>query len=277
MKFTLKTLVAAVAFAAAGHAMADIKPGNNASTSQNGEAVFYAYGTDSGGNFFSYAKDLGKAFDAFVTTPSYALTNLGTDSNWTSFTGTATTNPKYWGVFATQRLSNATTGPASANGFSLLTTLAANNTSNITSLTNAQFGNAYSNANNWIGALTSSSFGTGNVSNNISYFFPAGAGSTGIPIPNIGAYLGSDFSTSQVFPDATNVIGSSTAASFFDVSRGLGSASLGTATFSDIAATQVWRLEGDNLSYAPVPEPETYGMLLAGLMMIGAIARRRRV
>ncbi len=28
---------------------------------------------------------------------------------------------------------------------------------------------------------------------------------------------------------------------------------------------------------APIPEPETYGMLLAGLAMISAVARRRRV
>ncbi|MCX9158305.1 FxDxF family PEP-CTERM protein [Niveibacterium sp. 24ML] len=32
-----------------------------------------------------------------------------------------------------------------------------------------------------------------------------------------------------------------------------------------------------NAIAAPVPEPETYAMLLAGLGMIGAIARRRRV
>ena len=31
------------------------------------------------------------------------------------------------------------------------------------------------------------------------------------------------------------------------------------------------------LTLAPVPEPETYGMLLAGLALVGAVARRRKV
>ena len=36
-------------------------------------------------------------------------------------------------------------------------------------------------------------------------------------------------------------------------------------------------LVADNLTFAtPVPEPETYMMLLAGLGVIGVIARRRR-
>jgi hypothetical protein len=32
----------------------------------------------------------------------------------------------------------------------------------------------------------------------------------------------------------------------------------------------------DNLQVAAVPEPETYAMLLAGLGLVGAIARRRK-
>ena len=32
----------------------------------------------------------------------------------------------------------------------------------------------------------------------------------------------------------------------------------------------------DNISVTPVPEPETYAMLLAGLGLMGAVARRRR-
>lgn len=37
----------------------------------------------------------------------------------------------------------------------------------------------------------------------------------------------------------------------------------------------VWRLNISAVTVAAVPEPETYGMLLAGLGLIGAIARRR--
>jgi hypothetical protein len=32
----------------------------------------------------------------------------------------------------------------------------------------------------------------------------------------------------------------------------------------------------DDFTYAPVPEPATYGMLLAGLAAVGAVARRRK-
>ena len=33
----------------------------------------------------------------------------------------------------------------------------------------------------------------------------------------------------------------------------------------------------DNINIIPVPEPETYAMLLAGLGLMGAVARRRKV
>jgi hypothetical protein len=35
-------------------------------------------------------------------------------------------------------------------------------------------------------------------------------------------------------------------------------------------------LKQDFLVMAPVPEPESYAMLLAGLGIVGAVARRRR-
>jgi hypothetical protein len=33
---------------------------------------------------------------------------------------------------------------------------------------------------------------------------------------------------------------------------------------------------GANINLAPVPEPETYGMMLAGLGILGFLARRRK-
>ncbi|MFZ3289766.1 MAG: FxDxF family PEP-CTERM protein [Telluria sp.] len=33
---------------------------------------------------------------------------------------------------------------------------------------------------------------------------------------------------------------------------------------------------GANLNLAPVPEPETYGMMLAGLGILGMLSRRRK-
>ena len=50
--------------------------------------------------------------------------------------------------------------------------------------------------------------------------------------------------------------------------------------YKDAATGQAltWEFKGNGeLVYAPVPEPESYALLLAGLGMIGAIARRRRL
>jgi hypothetical protein len=96
MNFKLKALVAAVALAAvAGQAAADIQVGNDKAASPNGELVFYAYGFDASGNAATYVKDLDVYFNAFVTAPSYAATNLSTDANWTAFNDAPLVSDKY--------------------------------------------------------------------------------------------------------------------------------------------------------------------------------------
>lgn len=53
-----------------------------------------------------------------------------------------------------------------------------------------------------------------------------------------------------------------------------------TFNYSSVAAPGYWGIADQKLTYtelrSPVPEAETYAMLLAGLAMTGAIARRRR-
>lgn len=53
-----------------------------------------------------------------------------------------------------------------------------------------------------------------------------------------------------------------------DLFPGPGPYDPGTDTFHDVSF---------RISLAPVPEPETYAMLLAGLGVLGAVARRRRI
>jgi hypothetical protein len=270
MKFKIKALVAAVALAAfAGQAAADVRPGNSNTSSPNGELVFFAYTVDGSGNVASYIKDLGVTTDVFAATPAYANVSLTGDGNWTSFTGVATSQ-KFWGVFGTQKLSASTTA---ANATSLFTTFAGNDASGVSALFNNQYGLAFSNANNAIGALNA---GGTNYPANTSAFFGFAPVDNGSASGNFGAYLNSDFATLGVFPNSVNPF-STDRAQFYDVSRGLGTAAAGIPTVADVNSLKNWHFDGSSLEYvAAVPEPETYGMLLAGLMMVGAIARRRR-
>jgi len=50
-----------------------------------------------------------------------------------------------------------------------------------------------------------------------------------------------------------------------------------TATTSGAGGTLLGSYSFDGATVAAVPEPETYSMLFAGLMMLGAIARRRKI
>jgi hypothetical protein len=78
---------------------------------------------------------------------------------------------------------------------------------------------------------------------------------------------------------------------YFDLYTGLANGGFSTVTFSnasiDLTATAAGAVfasvVGQNqnqlkfeLNMAPVPEPQTYAMLLAGLVALGALAQRRQ-
>jgi hypothetical protein len=269
MNFKLKALVAAVALAAvAGQAAADIQAGSS-TASPYGELVFYAYGFDASGNAATYVKDLGVAFNTFVTTPSFAATNLSTDANWTAFNSAALVGNKFWGVFATSTTAAATSTAAGVKA--LLTTATNNDVSGASTLHNNNLVAAMNNAN---AAVLGINAGGTNYAANSSYFFDT---TTNGSLQNLGSKLGNDYGSTGVFFGATNIIGDGTQAHMFDVLRGAGSNLAGVPTVADVAATKVWKFSGANLSYVTaVPEPESYAMLLAGLGLMGFIARRRR-
>ena len=138
MKFKLKAIVAAVALAAAGHALADIQPGNLTSGANGGELVFYAFDDVTK---TSYVKDLGVTFASFLGNANYnnvftggtVLGNISSDANWTAYLGSVANNTSntLWGVFDSLK-----TGSTGANTQQILTTARNNTTANTqTSLT----------------------------------------------------------------------------------------------------------------------------------------------
>jgi hypothetical protein len=47
--------------------------------------------------------------------------------------------------------------------------------------------------------------------------------------------------------------------------------------YGDNGGRKVGSLLSENIPLAPVPEPQTYAMMLGGLAVMGAVARRRKV
>jgi len=118
-------------------------------------------------------------------------------------------------------------------------------------------------------------YGTLNLAANPSHAvdFPALQGPTsGLPsYAGRVTFSGETVSASATVTDLsifTNPSGITASASGLFIGSGTGNVGyFGTSTVSTVASL--------TYNYAPVPEPETYGMLLAGLGLMGAIARRK--
>ena len=259
MKLKYKALVAAVALASAGSALADIQPGTTTQGVVGSELVFYAFDDVTK---TSFVKDLGVTFQSFLSSPIYsgALNNISSDANWTAYLGSVandTTNTK-WGVFGTLK-----TSALSVNGVQILTTARNNTTANTTTSLVRGIDGSF-NAT-FLGALQT---GT-NYALNDSYF---NSGATNAA--NWAAGLQHNLAGKVSF-NADNAIG--VAANFYQLSAA--AAATANATLSTVISNPTqWTFDGNtlNMTVAAVPEPETYGMLAAGLLMLGAVARRRK-
>lgn len=260
MKLKLKALAAASAMLFASGAFAAI---NNAETGTTAGPANYAGGSDlvfyawSAGQ--SYVQDLGVSMGAFQPSSGAAnmtqVFSLLNPSAYSQLTGTIN-----WGVAAVH---SNTTVPTALGQDYLFTTVNANvpatGTGSLAVQTNVG-------VKNTVGAFD----GFANFSGTTA----GGYYDNATDQANWATSLQNKIGPSSLVFSATNAVGAS-GIEFLMIDTPNASTTQKTTVQTAFAGT--FGFDGTALTYAvaAVPEPGTYAMLLAGLMMIGGIARRR--
>jgi hypothetical protein len=232
-------------------------------------------------NVVSATFDLGYSFTTFdrAANQSWNLaSNVDYSAAWTAFSGAASAG-KQWGVYMADGFGTAALAQQRFATSGLST--------GFTSINNSQLGgdaalfDQFINASNNVSAngttILNNHQQVANGSNFISQVANTNAafggsvnayGSSG-KIANRGSDANGAFDTDlfvwTITRSSTNSLG---AASIAQVNNA------GFNPYFNLSSSGVLTYTASNA--APIPEPETYGMLLAGLGMIGFVARRRK-
>ncbi len=273
----LKLIAAALAFAAAGSANASI--GN--STTGNGELFVTVVA-----NGYSFVGDLGVAMDSFDTVRSAGELATSIDMNgfgqWSAFK-TAIGGDLTGAKFAVMAVDSIGSG---AGGKRLMTTYDQNldlkYVNGTSGTSNSNFIAAVVNADVWAGYLADATknIGTdmvpGTVAQNGSAYSDSALTSTYFLGTGIAATNMATLKAKLTFSTLADV-GEHALFGTVSVSSTNNLAKVALAGYST-ADGNYWTLQGDGLTYvaAPVPEADTYALLLAGMGMVGFLARRRK-
>jgi hypothetical protein len=256
MNFKFKALVAAAVVATTMSGAA-----NAINVGTNGEMFLIAF--DSASNN-SYIKALGTTANVFDGNSNFSATLSG-DANWTSFSTAAT----FSSANVTYSVLGYSLGATSAASYARSTSVATPVAFGANGAFDQLFGSVQTGGVNlW---MTNASLGNASVTGTSSRYIAAST------IDASASVIGSNWGNNLTLLNTASALGSNDG--FYTITRGAGVSTKTPMVASSLLGN--WNLSAaGNLTYltastAPVPEADSAAMLLAGLGLMGFVARRR--
>ena len=287
MKFCKTLIASALAAASIAPAFAAISTAYDTT----GSDLFLVVKATSGSTEYTYTKDLGITFQDFLPNDKYALDGslnrsfaLSSDSNWASFKSTTNLTGARWAVYAIY--DNSTNDPDNINSLGMLMTTnkpasGMLGTSPDNFLDDPKLQQAISNQQTFI-TRTNQLSGQAGVAAGSSVL-QGGATTNGSFTNSKQLFYGQSNSASSASFAPTGTIGATMRFAAVYNNDGATNATVQNFSFEglDYAAidkyVSTWTLNsnGDLAFTAAVPEPGEWAFMMAGLGLVGMIARRR--